>query len=131
MKRFNEPVLAPFDIGLGHTLPDRVILEQGKVPVDVYFSAERFAAERDIFGGAWLYAGRSSELPEPGDWIVVDVEVCKASILIVNDAAGGLKAYHNACRHRGMKLMQGQCGHSTRLTCTYHAWSYGTDGQLK
>lgn len=131
MKSFNDPARAAFDIGLGPVLPDQVVLEQGRVPVDIYFSPERFETEREIFGSAWLYAGRAQEVSRPGDRLVVDYEVRNAAVVIVNDEKDGLRAYHNACAHCGMRLVQERHSRGKRLTCPFHAWSYGTDGQLK
>jgi phenylpropionate dioxygenase-like ring-hydroxylating dioxygenase large terminal subunit len=62
---------------------------------------------------------------------VKDVEICGASVIIVNDGAAGVRAFHNVCRHRGMKLVWALRGHDRLFTCPYHAWSYATDGSLK
>lgn len=131
MKRFNEPAVEPFDVGLGPIEPDRTILEQGRVPVDAYFSPERFETEREIFGSAWLYAGREKEVAKPGDRLTVEFEIRNASVVIVNDEKQGLKAFYNACPHRGMRLIQERRTHGKRINCPFHAWSFGTDGQLK
>ena len=42
-----------------------------------------------------------------------------------------LRAFYNACRHRGAPVTRDECGTARRLTCQYHSWSYGTDGELK
>ncbi len=131
MRAFNEPVLESFDIGFGPTLTDRTIVETGTAPVDVYFSPERFAAEREIFSKVWLYVGRTEEVAEPGDWFVKDIDVCGASVIIANDREEGIKAFHNVCLHRGMKLLWQKRGHGRLMTCPYHAWSYATNGSLK
>jgi choline monooxygenase len=53
-------------------------------------------------------------------------------VVAVRDEAGGLKAYHNVCRHRAGPLvdeLKGLCDHE--FECTYHGWRYGFDGRLK
>ena len=131
VRSFDEPLLSPFDIGFGPTLPKRETVENGIAPADVYFSPERFDAEREIFSKVWLFAGRVEEVAQPGDWFVKDVEICDASVIIVNDRSEGIKAFHNVCLHRGMKLLWEPRGHNGLFTCPYHAWSFATDGTLK
>lgn len=131
MRSFDEPILTSFDIGFGPTTPDRETIQNGIAPVDAYFAPERFEAEREIFSKVWLFAGRAEELARPGDWFVIEVEICNASVILVNDRTDGIKAFHNVCLHRGMKLVWEPRGHNGLFTCPYHAWSYSTDGSLK
>ena len=42
-----------------------------------------------------------------------------------------VRAFHNVCRHRASRLVDGPSGHcNVRLTCRYHAWSYDLRGKL-
>ncbi len=42
-----------------------------------------------------------------------------------------VRAFHNVCRHRASRLLEGSSGHcGKRITCGYHAWSYALDGRL-
>lgn len=120
-----------FDIGAGRTEIDAKIMEIGHVPVSDYTSQERFEQERALFRRVWLNVARDEEVPRPGDWIVRDVDCLKVSILIARDNEGRLRAYHNICQHRGMKLVWGRQGSGGSFTCPYHAWRYGADGALK
>jgi phenylpropionate dioxygenase-like ring-hydroxylating dioxygenase large terminal subunit len=131
MRSFDEPTLTPFDIGFGTTWPKRETVEDGIALIDAYFSAERFEAEREIFSKVWLFAGRAEQVERPGDWFVTEIEICKASVIIVNDRREGIQAFHNVCLHRGMKLVWEPHGHDALFTCPYHAWSYATDGRLR
>ncbi|MGE0527816.1 MAG: aromatic ring-hydroxylating dioxygenase subunit alpha [Bdellovibrionales bacterium] len=72
--------------------------------------------------------GFSSQVRTPGDFFVF--EFGKESILVVRDHEGRLRAFANFCRHRGMRLAQGS-GNVKAFVCPYHAWSYGTNGDLK
>ena len=54
-----------------------------------------------------------------------------APIVVVRGEDGVLRAFYNACRHRGAPVTREECGTARRLTCQYHSWSYGTDGTLR
>jgi phenylpropionate dioxygenase-like ring-hydroxylating dioxygenase large terminal subunit len=81
-----------------------------------------------IWGRYWLYAGHSCTIPRAGDWFTY--EVGADSVVVLRDEKGEIRAFHNTCRHRGSRVCTGESGHSRRLTCPYHAWSYALDGQL-
>jgi phenylpropionate dioxygenase-like ring-hydroxylating dioxygenase large terminal subunit len=125
-----QAALGSFDVGFGPMSPDADIIRTGRVPVSAYLSAERFEAEREIFRRVWLNIAVDSEAPKPGDWIVRDVEAASASVLIVRGQDGKLRAFHNVCSHRAMKLVTAEKGCDRRFVCRYHAWSYGADGSL-
>jgi len=73
--------------------------------------------------------GRVSSLPEPGDYIVR--EIAGESIVILRDKNGALRAFFNICRHRGTRLCREESGRlGATIQCSYHAWTYSTDGRL-
>ncbi len=74
----------------------------------------------------WHCVGRADELVDDGDYITL--HLLGEPLIIVKDASG-IKALSNVCRHRGMRLVEGQ-GNTKRFVCPYHAWTYGTDGAL-
>jgi len=51
-------------------------------------------------------------------------------LLLVRDAAGTARAFKNACRHRGTRLVDAPCA-AKAITCPYHAWTYDLDGSLR
>lgn len=66
-----------FDIGHGPMQPDPAILRHGRVAADSVWSDAQHQGERDaIFRRCWLYMVRAEDLPEPGDFVVRDVEIC-------------------------------------------------------
>ncbi|MBL8669047.1 MAG: aromatic ring-hydroxylating dioxygenase subunit alpha [Alphaproteobacteria bacterium] len=100
----------------------------GPLPQAFYTSPAVFNADMDrIFGRYWLHAGHSCMLPEPGDFITW--QVGSDSILVVRGRDGAIRAFHNACRHRGARLCRDEIGRKPRITCPYHAWSYDLDGR--
>jgi Rieske 2Fe-2S family protein len=78
----------------------------------------------------WFCAGHESSIARSGDYLTVDLGA--ESVILTRTPAGEVRALLNVCRHRGSRLIGERCGHapSGRLTCPYHAWTYGLDGQL-
>ncbi|WP_257539233.1 aromatic ring-hydroxylating dioxygenase subunit alpha [Sphingobium sp. CFD-1] len=126
-----EKALAEFDVGLGRMHPDEDIIRTGKVASDTYLSKNRFDQEMEVFRRVWLNVGLESDVPKPGSWIVRDVEAGKASILIARGQDGIIRAFHNVCSHRALKLVWGEQGCDSQFVCPYHAWSYASDGRLR
>lgn len=125
-----QPAIVPFDLGTGPLMPDALIMETGKVDLSVYTSQERFDAEKEIFGRVWLNIAESAEIPDAGDWIVRDVKVRSSSIILVRGKDMKIRAFHNICSHRGMKLVWDEKGRGGRFSCPYHAWNYNSEGDL-
>jgi phenylpropionate dioxygenase-like ring-hydroxylating dioxygenase large terminal subunit len=99
------------------------------LPSWTYFEPEIYARERAaIFLRCWHFVCHAAELAEAGSYRTV--RLLDQGVLVVRDEAGGLRAFHNVCRHRGHELAQG-CGVKRLLSCPYHAWTYGLDGSLK
>ena len=93
-----------------------------------YTDPELFAVEMDrIFARSWVMAGHASEVAEPGT--VITAEVGDESVLVANDG-GVLRAMYNVCQHRGHQLVTSERVRVDRITCPYHAWTYGLDGRL-
>lgn len=82
----------------------------------------------EIFQKEWIFVGMASEVPTRGDYITVDI--AQNPILIVRDAEGQVKAFHNVCRHRGSKLCNEKQGKVANLVCPYHQWTYDLKGKL-
>lgn len=125
-----EQALRPFDIGTGSLVPDPQIMETGKVSLDVYTSQERFQREKEVFGRTWLNIAEADEIPNPGDWIVRDVKIRSVSAVIVRGKDMKIRAFHNICSHRGMKLVWEDKGRGGKFSCPYHAWIYDSQGDL-
>lgn len=81
-----------------------------------------------IFGSHWLFCATEAEVPEPGDYVTVDIG--KYSIIVVRDDDESIRALHNVCRHRGSRILEEPCGAVGNLVCPYHQWTYRTDGSL-
>jgi len=81
-----------------------------------------------IINRNWILAGHASQLPEPGDFKVLNVG--QESAIIVRGSNGELKAFANVCRHRGSLVCLEHQGHADKFQCPYHGWMYDIDGNL-
>jgi phenylpropionate dioxygenase-like ring-hydroxylating dioxygenase large terminal subunit len=101
------------------------------VPMEPYRSAEHYALEREkIFRRCWLMVARAEEIPSSGDFVKKEIEICGASVLLVRNKDGSIRALHNVCSHRGNQVVLAKSGNSTRFVCRYHNWTYANDGRL-
>src|SRR5437762_2466233 len=98
------------------------------LPAWIYRDAEFFERERDcVFRGSWQLVCHLSDVPQPGDFHTF--EFLGESVLVLRGEDGAVRAFHNVCRHRAARLLDGPRGHcGRRITCPYHAWTYGSDG---
>jgi len=98
-------------------------------PVEHYRSEARFRAEREIVLRRTPTAFcPSAALPTAGSYVARDA--AGTPILAVRGIDGRVRAFRNACRHRGTQLVAGT-GCQKAFVCRYHGWSYGVDGSLR
>ncbi|WP_420638988.1 aromatic ring-hydroxylating oxygenase subunit alpha [Candidatus Poriferisocius sp.] len=108
--------------GDGAGLPAR--LPKGRYLEEEFAALER----RRLWPATWQLACLTTDVAEPGDWC--EYRIGDQSYLVVRDHDGELRAFHNACRHRGFRLCEGK-GHADELRCGFHDWCYGLDGSLR
>jgi phenylpropionate dioxygenase-like ring-hydroxylating dioxygenase large terminal subunit len=88
-----------------------------------------FEADMDqVVGRKWIVAGHVDRVRNKGDYFLY--KIGNESIIIVRSDESTINAFYNVCRHRGSLICTKPEGHVARLTCGYHAWSYGLDGAL-
>ena len=97
-------------------------------PVEHYFDQARFDAECALIRRLPSAFCPSSALPEAGSYIAR--KAAGRPLLVVRGVDGKVRAFINACRHRGMQVAAGS-GCTRAFSCPYHAWTYGLDGRLK
>ncbi|MFE6685795.1 aromatic ring-hydroxylating dioxygenase subunit alpha [Streptomyces sp. NPDC057743] len=95
-----------------------------------YTSREAFDLEQQrIFARQWICIAHSSEIPEAGSFL--RVELGGESLLLVRNREGAVRGLINLCRHRGAQLCLDASGSFRRsIRCMYHGWSYDLDGKL-
>ncbi|MEZ5596995.1 MAG: SRPBCC family protein [Pseudomonadales bacterium] len=95
-----------------------------------YLSPDLLADEFEhVFARCWLLAGVIQDLVRTGDYVVFPIGT--QQILITRHQDGSLRAFHNTCQHRGMRLVADERGNARHFRCAYHAWTYAGDGSLK
>ena len=112
-------ILAESDVRLG-TAP---------IPASRYYSRSYFELEKErLWPKVWQFACWGQDIPNPGDIHVY--RILDRSVLIVRQRDGTLKAFHNACLHRGREICE-QHGQRSELKCPYHFFTWDLAGALK
>ena len=108
--------------------PDRL---RQLLPVEAYTSRDWFDREqRELFGRTWAFAGMVEDVEAPGDYKCVDVG--SAALVLLRDRQNSLRAFHNMCRHRGSRLLDGSGNiKGDSLVCFYHKWTYSLAKDLQ
>jgi phenylpropionate dioxygenase-like ring-hydroxylating dioxygenase large terminal subunit len=110
-------VAVPFAI----EVPDRV-------PKQRYYDADFFALEREyLWSRVWQMACRLEEIPDPRDF--VEYEFLDQSVVVLRTDDREVRAFQNACRHRGVKVVEGHGSCENGFVCPFHGWCYGFDGK--
>jgi len=99
------------------------------ISVERYLSREFHELEVEhVWKRTWQAVCRETEVGEPGDTQVYDIT--RFSIIVTRTGAGELKAFHNACLHRGRQLVDNNGNYET-FRCPYHAFTWDLDGAFK
>jgi phenylpropionate dioxygenase-like ring-hydroxylating dioxygenase large terminal subunit len=99
-------------------------------PVDHYRSPERYAAELGLVLQRRPVAFcPSAALTGPGAFVAR--EAAGTPVVAVRARDGAVRAFLNACSHRGAAVASESTGCAKALVCPYHGWTYGLDGSLR
>jgi len=99
------------------------------LPPAAYADPAVLAWELDHLFGGWICLGHAATIAGPGQWLMR--EIGETSVFAMAAADGTVRAFLNACRHRGSRLVEETEGAvRRRIQCPYHAWSYDLDGSL-
>ncbi len=118
-----------------HPVPDVLRLESTKsygpdeFPVARYTTREWHEVEKEkLWSRVWQYACRVDEISEIGDYYIY--EIVGKSYVVMRSAEDEIKAYPNACLHRGRQLKDydGRC---SEIRCAFHGFAWKLDGELK
>lgn len=101
------------------------------LPGWTYHSQALFELERhEVFLNHWQIAGHVRDIPAPGDWLTFDLLGERA--LVIRGQDDQVRAFHNLCRHRGARVVDGASGQCRNaLVCPFHGWVYNLDGTLR
>ncbi len=100
------------------------------LPAWIYHDADFFELEkRSIFRTSWQLVCHVNDIPQAGDYHCFDM--LGEAVVSVRGPDMQVRSFHNVCRHRASRLLDGPKGHCKgRITCPYHAWTYTLDGRL-
>jgi choline monooxygenase len=101
--------------------------EAWREPVENYLDPGRFADELQLLRSMPSVFAPSAAISSPGDH--VDRDAFGVPLFAVRGRDRRARVFRNACRHRGMALVEG-AGCSPALVCRYHGWTYRLDGSL-
>lgn len=112
-------------IGAGHLqLPPLPEIPRARYTDESFYKMELDA----VFKRSWLMVGHVSEFVGEGSYIVLDLPF--APVLIIRGKDGELRAFLNACRHRGAAVLREPHGCTRVMSCPYHSWTYDLTGRL-
>lgn len=101
-----------------------------RIPTPRYFDEGFFRLENErLWPHVWQMACRLEQIPNVGDWI--EYKLLGHSILVVR-GKDGVKAFHNACRHRGLPLNEGAPHGNCKgrgFICPFHGWRWNSEGE--
>ena len=98
-------------------------------PVENYRSEARLKLEIErVMRASFVPFCPSAALPEIGSFVAR--EAAGRPIVAVRGSDGVVRAFHNVCRHRGMRIAS-ESGCVRAFVCPYHAWTYELDGRLR
>ncbi len=100
------------------------------LPAKSYTDNDFWIKECDtVLSNGWLFVGFVHEFKKVGD--VQPIFIAGKPILIIKNENEEIKAFHNVCSHRCLKLVNEKKNIGKLIRCPYHAWSYDLQGNLK
>ena len=99
------------------------------LPAWVYDHPEMTRLEYErLLKPSWQIVCHVSSLERSGDFVTLDVGA--DSVVAVRTSQGEIQVFHNVCRHRGARILEGAGNCPGAITCPYHGWSYKLSGEL-
>jgi phenylpropionate dioxygenase-like ring-hydroxylating dioxygenase large terminal subunit len=82
----------------------------------------------NVFRKSWLFLATADQIPKSGDYVTTYMG--EDAVIVVRDKAGKVHAFINSCPHRGNRVCMFDSGNAAAFTCSYHGWSFNTEGAL-
>src|SRR5262245_32313830 len=81
----------------------KALVQPEQVHRDVYIDPEIFRLEmRHLFANTWVYVGRASQIPNPGDYLTT--EIGDQPVMASRHSDGTIHVFYNRCPHKGTKI---------------------------
>ena len=118
-----------FDKNILNTVT-RPVAEARGLPNSFYTDQDTYELEqRAVMAATWAGLSFASYVPEPGD--AMPITFCGSPLIVTRDLDGEVHVFLNACRHRGMILLEEKRKIEGVLRCPYHSWCYDLKGHLR
>ncbi|HXG36660.1 MAG TPA: aromatic ring-hydroxylating dioxygenase subunit alpha [Dehalococcoidia bacterium] len=106
-----------------------VDLKNGLLDRSVFVDPEIYNLELErIFARSWLYLCHESQVPNPDDFFTTYMG--EDPVIVLRGQDGGIRVLLNLCRHRGNRVCRLDRGNAKYFSCSYHGWTYDTEGKL-
>ena len=103
-----------------------------RVPAWYYTSREFHDLEVEkLWSRVWQLACLEEEIPNVGDYHVYEIADRSFLIMRTEEGPAGIKAFRNACLHRGRLLRETHGKEARNLRCAFHGWAWNLDGSMK
>jgi carnitine monooxygenase subunit len=121
--------MAEADPAQGRKVP-HLVTDPERIPAKRYFDEAFYQAEcEQLWPHVWQMACRLEQIPNAGDW--AEYSILGRSVIVVRGKDDVVRAFHNACRHRGVPLADkgghGNCK-SAGFICPFHGWRWDAQG---
>ncbi|MBC6438891.1 MAG: aromatic ring-hydroxylating dioxygenase subunit alpha [Rhodospirillales bacterium] len=118
---FDPAVLSSVDAEYGSARP---------LPAEAYVSPSWYDEERArLWTRNWVCLTAASYIPNPGD--VIPLDLAAVPLFAIRGRDGEVRVFHNACPHRGARLVSEKGNAGVLITCPYHNWAFGFGGELR
>ena len=101
-----------------------------RIPTQRYYDKEFYRLETErLWPHVWQMACRLEQIANVGDY--VEYTNLGKSVIVVQ-TKDGVKAFHNACRHRGVPFVgEGEHGNckTPGFICPFHGWRWNIEGK--
>lgn len=99
------------------------------LPGWIYTDREFYDVEMArVIRPSWQIVCHESDLARAGEWRTI--AYLGEQLVVLRGEDGAIRGFHNVCRHRAMRIVEGDAGCAKKLVCPYHAWAYELDGRL-
>lgn len=112
-----------------HALAELLDIERMRVDRQAFIDPDIYQLEiKKIWETTWLYLAHESQIPNRFDYL--KTHMGSHSVFLWRNAEGFIQCFFNACAHRGATICDFSSGNARALSCSFHGWTYDSDGNL-